>query len=496
MTVSRALAAALAVVLVAVSVWHLEAARSGLVEEDFRAGTTPVTVYRLPDAHGPLVLIAHGFAGSRQLMSAFALDLAQAGYTAVTFDFEGHGRNPVPMSGDIDDVRGTTQRLLAEMERVIAAVEARLGDLDGLALLGHSMATDLIVREEERNDRVATVVAVSMFSEAVTATQPPHLLIITGEWESGLREFARGALRQIDPQAEEGETVRDPATGTVRRAVVAPSVEHVSVLYSATALREARAWLDVTFGRDSGAQPPAAIGGWIVLMLAGIVLLGWPLAGLLRPVQDRPEPIPAGTFLAAILVPALATPLLLSLVDTRLLPVLVADYLAAHFLLYGCLALVILRLRGVNFGAWAMLPTLGLVAFGLGVFGLALDHYVASFVPHAERLPIIAAMALGAVPFMLADAVLTEAGHAPFWRRLAARLLIFASLAIAVSLDFKRLFFLIIALPVILGFFLIFGLMGRWVGRRTGTPMAPGIALGLILAWSLGVTFPMFQSLP
>ena len=63
-------------------------------------GTTPATLY-LRDAGGPapVVVVAHGFAGSRQLMESFALTLAQAGYVVASFDFQGHGRNPVPMSG-------------------------------------------------------------------------------------------------------------------------------------------------------------------------------------------------------------------------------------------------------------------------------------------------------------------------------------------------------------------------------------------------------------
>jgi hypothetical protein len=62
-----------------------------------------------------------------------------------------------------------------------------------------------------------------------------------------------------------------------------------------------------------------------------------------------------------------------------------------------------------------------------------------------------------------------------------------------VALDFERLFFLAIIFPVIVLFFLVFGSMGRWVGTAAGaTPV--GLALGLILAWSLGVSFPMFAA--
>ena len=76
---------------------------------------------------------------------------------------------------------------------------------------------------------------------------------------------------------------------------------------------------------------------------------------------------------------------------------------------------------------------------------------------------------------------------------LVARGAFLVSLGIAVTLDFQRLFFLLIILPVIVAFFVVFGLMGGWVGRRTMSPAAVGLALGLILAWSLGVTFPMFS---
>jgi len=47
--------------------------------------------------------------------------------------------------------------------------------------------------------------------------------------------------------------------------------------------------------------------------------------------------------------------------------------------------------------------------------------------------------------------------------------------------------------PVIILFYLTFGTMGRQAAARAG-PLAPGLALGLVLAWALGVSFPLFQS--
>ncbi len=145
--------AVLLVALLAVvgAVWHLEAARSGLEISTLRVGTTPATVFRLPGAKpAPVAVIAHGFAGSRQLMEGFALTLARAGYITVSYDLAGHGRNPVPMSGDVNSVGGTTQLLMDELGRVSDAALGLPGADGRLALLGHSMASDVVVRQAIR----------------------------------------------------------------------------------------------------------------------------------------------------------------------------------------------------------------------------------------------------------------------------------------------------------------------------------------------------------
>lgn len=467
----------------------LERARAGLEITQTSVGTTPVTIMRQPGATGPVVIIAHGFAGSRQLMAAYQLTLAQAGYITASFDFEGHGRNPVPMSGDVTAIDGTTRLLMQEMGGVTDTMLSLPGSDGRAVLLGHSMASDIVVRQALEDPRVAAVVAISLFSEAVTPEAPETLLILNGAWEGMLRAEAQRIMAELG--AEEGDTVGTPGEGFARRAVAVPYVEHVGVLYAATGLREARAWLDARFGRRSDG-PVAAIGVPILLMLFGIVLLARPLSRLLPP---GAPPASAGrrAFWLMAAVPALVTPLVLAPFETRFLPVLVADYLALHLALYGALGLGLAAWAGVWPDRRGWLFGLVLAAYGLLVFGGALDRYVAGFVPVAGRIPVMAAILPGAILAMVFDAVLQEGGAAHWSRRWGARLLFLVSLAIAVALDFERLFFLIIILPVIALFYATFGVMGRWMGRRTGSVLAMGLGLGLILGWALGVTFPMFD---
>ena len=488
-----AIVAALALTAIVLGVWQLEAQRSGLQITDTTVGTTPVTYYTQPGADpAPLVVIAHGFAGSRPMMEAYGLALARAGYAVAAFDFEGHGQNPTPMSGDVTSVDGTTRLLVDETIRVVEAASNRTEGDGRIAILGHSMASDIIVRAAEADPRVDAVVAISPFSQAITPQHPANLLMITGEWEPQLRAFALEAAQMIDPSATENQAVRSDDGAIVREAFVAPHVEHVGVLFSRAGIEQAVDWLNMTYARDRAPRVPARL-GWIALVLSGTVILARPLTRLIPAQSPAPAPAPASrkALVLALLVPMVAAPLIAIWFPQGFLPVLVADYLAVHMAIFGALQLVILKGAGLHVSTRAVAVGLAAAAYGIFVFGTGLDRYFASFWPTGARVPIIAALALGAVPYMLADSAMA-ALLAKLWQRLLMRLAFLASLGIAVMLDFERLFFLILIIPVIALFYLLFGFGGRWVAERAGA-LAAGIGMGLLLAWSLGVTFPLFS---
>ncbi len=474
--------AAVALLVFALSAVMLEREAAGLTVERLDVAGAPVTLWR-PDGveAPPLAVVAHGYAGSRQMMRAFAVTLARSGIAVANVDLPGHGRHPEPMTGDITRLDGATARLVDEVVAVAEELRARPELGAGLALLGHSMATDVVVRAAERLDPDA-VVAVSMYSEAVTATAPDRLLILSGAREGRLREVALAAVRQLDAAAGEGQTV---TSGEVmRRAVAAPGVGHVGVLYAPSGLVEARDWIAGALGVAPAGRPPATW-VWLGLLLTAAVALAWPLAAAAGPVRHVPS-LPWRRTLPALFAPVLpavaAAVLMPDLLGLRAVAP-VAAFLAVWGGVQGAM---LLRMRP-GLGGLRPGPALVLIAWAVGVFALALDRYGAAFLPTGMRLAPMLLLLPAALLFVWADALLTRGAGWPL--RIAARLLPSAALLGVMFLD-PVLGVAFTVIPVTLLFWLVFGLAARWMAARTG----PGTAvpmLGLMLAWAIAASTPM-----
>ena len=507
--------AGLALMAIGVGVWRLEQATRGVSITRQVVNATPVTVFRPAsmDRPAPVVLIAHGFAGSQQLMQPFAVTLARNGFIAITFDFPGHGRNATPMRGGLADQDESLRMLLASMARMgMFARDAASADGGGrYAVVGHSMASDIVVRHAQAHPEVQATVGVSLFAPSITADTPAdsprNLLVIDGALEPQM--MASEALRVIGrttgPAAAANTTYGRFADGTARRATLSPGVEHIAVLYSAHTLAETLAWLDAAFERPAAAQPFIdARGPWLGLLLLGVVALAWPLSRLLPRVSSVVTAAQRVRWwrwrgqAPLTLLPALITPLVLWKLPSAFLPILLGDYLVLHFALYGVLTatgLLLLGRRPPRIGHRHVLA-LGLAvvltsAYALLAVGAPVDRYVFNVLPVAARLPVIAALCAGTLPYFLADEWLTRDARAAPGAYVVSKLCFLLSLVVAIALNPGRLFFLAIIVPAILLLFIIYGLFSRWTNQRTGHPAVPATANALAFGCFIAVTFPL-----
>lgn len=473
------------VVLACVTV--LEARFAGLETDEVIISETPVTLYRLPGATPlPPVIVAHGFGGSRQMMDQISVSLARQGFLVASLDLPGHGRNSVTLSPDITSLDGTTAQLVAVVEEVAEAIAQR-GDTRGpISYVGHSMATDIVIRAAQARTDVGGVVAISMYSPAVTATEPRALLVLSGQTEGHLRGAGMDAVRLIAPNASEGETVT--SGDVMRRTAVAPFVGHVGVLYAPTSLHELTGWLRQATGTGNAAALDQT--GWVAgVLLLGLLLLARPVARRLpqRENLTRPE-LSWAQFALCLILPLPGVLAIAALPSASMAGHAAFGTLAAICGAWGAVQLALLRRAGWSMAKPDMMGLAGYLALAL-IFAVALDRYGAAFLPSGPRAIVMAGLLLGTLPLMIADTLLVH--NASMLRRIVARAAFIAALAGAMALSPAELGVTFTTLPVLVLFFLVYGTMGRWVAARRGVS---GVALGkaVVLAWAIAASTPLF----
>ncbi len=233
----------LAILLIVSSWLGIAVARSGLAVRTMQGAAGIPLLFLAPQGAKALpgVLVAHGFAGSKQLMLGYGHVLARAGYAVMLWDFDGHGANGTRLQWDTlqPNLDVALQALLDQPEV----------DRGRLALLGHSMGSGIVMTASARSpDRFAATVAVSPTGANVTPQAPRNLQLQAGGGEG---QFIANAERLL---AQAGGENASLATGQGRELVVVPGVEHITILFSDGSHQAARRWLDATFGETNTSQ--------------------------------------------------------------------------------------------------------------------------------------------------------------------------------------------------------------------------------------------------
>jgi len=334
----------LGLIFIFLAIWQIIVAQAGLMVIDLHTTDPPVTIITPADAtptSRPTILIAHGFAGSSVLMRGFALTLAHAGYTTVSWDFQGHGRNPNPLR-----LSSESSQLLQDAEHAVSAAELTgMIDPQRVAILGHSMGSGVALSYGINHPNTSATIAISPTGQPVTPSLPHNLLLMAGSLEP---QFVSNAEKLFSLAGGRND---DFTSGSARQLVIVPNVEHISILFSPTAHAATRTWLDETFGPQLGATAYTdrrflwfclGIIGFVFLINAGLQLISGSSQSALtdKPLWLRLIALLASGIVATLLLWLLG---LLGVNLTQILGLLVGGYLLTWFGIAGVVSLVILR---------------------------------------------------------------------------------------------------------------------------------------------------------
>jgi pimeloyl-ACP methyl ester carboxylesterase len=484
--VGRRLVAAAGVVALLLAWWQLRTATADVEVALVVAGDTPVTVLA-PTGSGspaPGVVVAHGFAGSSELMRAFALAFVDAGYAVALPDLAGHGRSSVPLgdprAGDLADGVLSAADVLAARDDV---------DASRLVLVGHSMGSGAVLDAGLRGRAdIAGVVAVSPTDAAVDGSAPPDLLLLAG---SGEPRFVANAEDLLDRAGGAGGS---PGSGDARAFEEIAGVEHVSILFSPEAHTAAVDWADAVTGRQSDperAGAPSVLLWWAVGLVG--VLAAWRAVVPLLRTSERLE-LRRGRPIVGLLLGSVVATLGSSAVDAILdldAPggMAVAPVLVVWFLLAGAVWLAVGTRPApadVRDPVWAVLL---LVVLVVGFGWLASSAWL-PFVPISppRRAAYVLPFLLALLPWTLAFATALQDRHGPrvfgWWLLVSTVLLLTLGATSSVVAGLGFLALVLPLLPLVLGLTVL-------VTHPVQRPWAAGLATAAFLAWLLAVLFPL-----
>ena len=231
-------------------------------------GNIPVEVFSDPTvAHRPLMLVlAHGYNFSKINMVNIAEAVARAGYSAVTFDFAGHGENP----NDLDPSDPFPQTT-ADLENVIEFARQTLHGTQ-LALLGHSMGANTVLPYAMKHPEFVATIGVSGNITDFGASVPRNLLVIVGTSEDeGVIEDYQNAMQSAQAPAV---LPYHFVEGTARLGVMIPGATHTTILYSAQTAQTVVDWLNAALrGSTLQIQNEGKAACWLDLAVNSIRLV-------------------------------------------------------------------------------------------------------------------------------------------------------------------------------------------------------------------------------
>jgi len=443
------------------------------------------------------VVLFHGVAANRRIMSHIAQDLANQNLRVFAPDFPGHGRTPGPFTPLRASECG--EALVNELIERHAIVPEQT------VLTGHSMGGAIAIRASAKVP-VAGVIAISPAPMRATSSVPKDFIFFPDDPPLAKNSLVLMGAREPKRFRNISRAKVQEATSGANRYVEIPHATHVSVLFDANVLQQMREWNKKVLGTDPdvvrATNKPLA---GFLCGLVGLILLCVPFireiaGGLGKNEKEPAAPVsPTRALSQVIIASALAVVLLKFWVPLKILGLFQGDYLASFAFLEG-LILLAWNLDAVK-KTWTV-PWRALAAALVGavalvvLFGLWLDFSFYEAWLTAQRWTRLLPVAAAFFPWILAEEVFLGA-HGSMSR---VRRLIFVMVlrAIAWGTVVGALFWLHSGevLMLLLGaYFVILAVLTRLaidvVRRETQSPAAAAVFGAILSAGFALAIFPL-----
>jgi dienelactone hydrolase len=522
----------------ALASWQVHATESQVTREEItiRGASGKISALRFAPRGQQLnvvAVVAHGYSGSKELMTTFCAELAKQGVTAYCFDFPGHGSSPETFNTD-RALRGGQNQLTETVGAVVDYALQNMPRPDAkLVLIGHSMGTSAVglyaLHHSELANIAATVLVSPVLDEAPTVSNPRNLLVLAGDGDPagivkiGKMRVAEGCGQPSESASGYKVSCGDPRQGTGRRLLIIPGVNHITILTASITHQQILDWLYA--GVDTGVSATDVTADerfrWLLLGLGAAFLALLPAlalasAGLRQLSARRVEPATSAVYLRALAVlGVMAAALVVGMLALHLFvdspfgflrqalsPDLATFLFGAGIVTLGvALGVPAWRRaadwpRGFAIAGQALLAVCALI-FLYFTFGALSTFGWASLALTPPRLWRALVLALLFIPLFLgSELLLRPLARAKPWlaagTKLVVALLTTIALFAAILIDASRLSFLLFLLPILAIFLLLFVGLEAWGRREVERPLVfLALAEALILGWVVAATFPL-----
>ena len=426
-------------------------------------------------------IICHGYAGSKEMMRQLAFDISNAGSNAVIFDFIGHGSNAQKLINNPTELSGTTQQLVDQLIDIIDFLKTKYGSEIKINLIGHSMASDIVIRASENQD-ISSIAAISPYSTKVTSNFPRDLLLTSGQFERHLRKHSLKFTQLIDPVANENI---EYSNGTVRRkASYTKNTGHVSVIYSPHTSREIIEWFDLTnYERSIWATH-------IIWILLSLTMITYGLSRLQFSKAKYHEKQKLSSIrLTIVSVTSLAIAFFSGLLDYQPFSLFGFGSIAAYFGLYGLAILILCKEARDNLENFSLYSFLKLAVAFL-FLAILINQFIGSYYITNHRLYAFLIMIIPITIFCVAIENLIAFSSTAL--AVLIRIMPIIGFSILLAIFPNKYGVMFTTVPIYIFYFLVFGYIGKFQRNQIGS-YTTGATNGIFLTFAFAATNPIFS---